>query len=111
MGDHAAARGAVVEDNIRELVFDRVIALGGRCLSEPSLKYMASFIAWTACGEATYRWPLQRKVAFRDTTKAMLKRRVRGIQEPVAYVVGLPTTPAKLKAQHPVLYEEAFPEE
>ena len=95
-----------------DTILGRVISLGCRCPSEPTVKRMTSLmLAVAEPREKLGAMSSEQKLVSMRHLKNELKRRVRNALAPSSYVVTLPGNPADLKAVHPQLFMDAFGEQ
>ena len=93
-----------------EVVMRRAAQLSARNLSEPSSKFMASFLMYLedpSAGNA----PSSKKRDWHTGFKVAWKRHVRSLRAQEQYILALPTDPAELAREHPELFKQVFPRE
>ena len=96
---------------MNELVLNRLIALGGRTVDEPSLKFCNSLLLFLQYGEAAMQWARGQKKDIFDKFKAEFHRRIRHMECAQPHLVDLPTFPGELRTRHPEVYSRVFPDE
>ena len=95
-------------EEMKEVVFNRIIELSGRTLSENSIKFVASFIAFVTMGDAAMRWSTVAKQAFKEEIKKQFKQLIRKIPRPSHSIQHLAAVPDRLKGEQPALFQDAF---
>eukprot|EP00929_Paragymnodinium_shiwhaense_P062665 TRINITY_DN31298_c0_g1_i1.p1 TRINITY_DN31298_c0_g1~~TRINITY_DN31298_c0_g1_i1.p1 ORF type:complete len:574 (-),score=161.36 TRINITY_DN31298_c0_g1_i1:94-1815(-) len=103
----AALKAAAAAVDKQAIVVNRLLMLGGRCPTEPSLKKLSSLLLLCS-GRDPHALTMSEKVSVMEGLKLELKRRVRGADPPEVYLETLPPSPAELKERHPALYQKAY---
>ena len=96
-----------------ETLMRRVFSLGGRCLTEETYKHLTAIIVNMGANAAHVRSMLSSQ---KDSLNLHVKHewdmlRRRHTAQPAEYLLVLPASPDLLRAQHPRLFDEAYPDE
>ena len=84
-----------------ETVLGRALQLSGRNLTEPSLKFISSFLLYLTHGESSLSWSRSMKKDFFERVKMEFKRRARSADRPEPYLTALPNFPGGVEDKSP----------
>ena len=96
----------------QNIVFQRLICLGARCLGETTLKGVTSLLIYLQMRcrkDRAMVLPGESKKYFLESVKKAFKKRVRDLRHPIAYVLEIPTEAGVLQQEQPALFNSAFP--
>lgn len=92
------------------LLITFVHSLGGRCLSEPTYKCLAS-LSMQVCDPNALKLPCSAKQAAYQVFKKDFKRQAKGLPKPAVWVELLPASPSDFQKAHPSIFSSVYSSE
>lgn len=106
--DHMQS-GKATLSSITDIVLQRVVKTGGRCLGEPSLKHVTSLVlALSEKAEVLVVMEASKKHLMMNHVRLELRRLVRRASEPAVYIEQLPPSIGILRSLYPALVIDAY---
>jgi len=95
--------------SIMDIVLNRVVLTGGRCLAEPSLKHLTSLVlALSEKPEVLVVMEASKKYLMMNHVRLELKRLVRRAEQPAVYIEQLPPSIDIYRSLYPALVTGAY---